>query len=101
MKQLLLVPLLAFATPLWAAPPADFDARVEALRREAGVPGMAIAIVEDGQTTLAQGWGVRKLGAPERVDGDTSSRPARPARPSPSPRWRHWSMRASWAGTTR
>lgn len=71
MKQLLLVPLLAFATPLWAAPPADFDARVEALRREAGVPGMAIAIVEDGRTTLAHGWGVRKLGSPERVDGDT------------------------------
>ena len=71
MKKLLLLSLLVFATPLKAAPPADFDARVEALRREAGVPGMAIAIVEDGQTTLAQGYGVRKLGASDRVDANT------------------------------
>ena len=71
MKKLLFLSLLAFATPLWAAPPTDFAARVEALRREAGVPGMAIAIVEDGQATLAHGWGVRKLGTPEPVDADT------------------------------
>ena len=71
MKKLLSLALLMFGTPVWAAPPVDFDARVEALRREAGVAGMAIAIVEDGQTTLAQGYGVRKLGAPEPVDADT------------------------------
>ena len=54
-----------------AAPPARFDARVEALRKQAGVPGMAIAIVEDGKTTLASGYGVRQLGAPAAVDADT------------------------------
>lgn len=54
-----------------AAPPARFDARVEALRRQAGIPGMAIAIVEDGKTTLARGYGVRRLGRPEAVDADT------------------------------
>lgn len=71
MKKLLLLSLLICAPPLSAAPPVAFDARVEALRREAGIPGMAIAIVENGQTTLAHGYGVRKLGAPERVDADT------------------------------
>ena len=32
---------------------------------------MAIAIVENGKVTLAKGYGVRKLGAPEPVDADT------------------------------
>src|SRR5207302_11220262 len=54
-----------------AAPPANFDDRVESLRKHVGVPGMAIAIVENGKVTLAKGYGVRKLGAPEPVDADT------------------------------
>jgi len=32
---------------------------------------MAIAIVENGKVTLAKGYGVRKLGSPELIDGDT------------------------------
>jgi CubicO group peptidase (beta-lactamase class C family) len=35
------------------------------------VPGMAIAIVEREQVLMAQGFGVRRLGQPERVDQDT------------------------------
>lgn len=70
MKKLLLLALV-FASPLAAAPPVGFDARVETLRKAAGIPGMAIAIVENGQATLARGYGVRKLGSPERVDADT------------------------------
>ena len=54
-----------------AAPPENFDDRVESLRQQVGVPGMAIAIVENGKVTLAKGYGVRKLGAPEPVDADT------------------------------
>ena len=54
-----------------AAQPADLDARVEAAMRAHGVPGMAIAIVEDGRIVFTQGYGVRKLGSPERVDADT------------------------------
>src|SRR5881227_1424219 len=54
-----------------AAPPANFDDRVESLRKQVGVPGMAIAIVENGKVTLAKGYGVRKLGAPEPVDAET------------------------------
>lgn len=69
MKKFLL--LLALSAPAWAAPPAKFDTRVEALRRQIRVPGMAIAIVEQGKTTLARGYGVRQLGAPAAVDADT------------------------------
>ncbi len=54
-----------------AAPPAGFDARVEAAMQSRDVPGMAIAIVEDGEIVHAKGYGVRRLGAPERVDADT------------------------------
>jgi CubicO group peptidase (beta-lactamase class C family) len=54
-----------------AAPPEGFDARVDALRKRVGVPGMAIAIVEDGKVTLAKGYGERKLGSPAQVDADT------------------------------
>ena len=59
------------AVPALAAPPEGFDARVETLRKEMGVPGIAIAIVEDGETTLARGYGVRKLGGNAPVDADT------------------------------
>lgn len=54
-----------------AAPPPGFETRVEELRQSIGVPGMAISIVEGGQVTLAKGFGIRKLGSPERVDADT------------------------------
>ena len=70
MKKLLFLFLLA-TVHAGAAPPLGFDARVEALRHSIGVPGMAIAIVEEGKTTLARGYGVRKLGATTSVDADT------------------------------
>ena len=63
--------LMLSSLPAWAAPPAKFAARVEAVRTAAEVPGMAIAIVENGAVTLSRGFGVRKLGSPEKVDGDT------------------------------
>lgn len=72
MKSFLLLAAVALATPALAAPPANFDARVEAVRQAAGVPGMAIAIVEHGKVVLARGYGVRKLGSPENVDADTA-----------------------------
>jgi CubicO group peptidase (beta-lactamase class C family) len=70
MKKALLA-LVFVASPALAAPPKGFEARVEAVRQRAGVPGIAIAIVESGKPVLARGWGVRKLGAPDRVDADT------------------------------
>ena len=54
-----------------AAPPPGFEQRVEQLRKQIGVPGVTIAIVEDGKVTLAHGWGVRDITTNQRVDADT------------------------------
>jgi CubicO group peptidase (beta-lactamase class C family) len=54
-----------------AAPPAGFEQRVEQLRKEFGVPAVTIAIVENGNTTLAHGWGVRDITTNQPVDADT------------------------------
>jgi CubicO group peptidase (beta-lactamase class C family) len=71
MKHCLLI-LAALGTSVaCAAPPANFADRAEALRKQVGVPGMAVAIVENDKVTFAQGFGVRKLGSPEPVDADT------------------------------
>lgn len=71
-RALILAALLLSAAPLWAAPPADLEQTVERLRGAVDAPGVSIAIVENGETTLAKGWGVRKLGAADRVDADTT-----------------------------
>ena len=63
--------LLICSAPALADPPADIGESVEALRQEIGAVGVAIAIVEDGETTLARGWGARKLGEPAPVDAET------------------------------
>lgn len=70
-RLLLAAALLATSSLAAAAPPAGFDQQVEALRQAVGVPGMAIAIVENGKPTLARGYGVRKLGVAGAVDADT------------------------------
>ena len=59
------------AGPAQAAPPAGFEQRVEQLRKDFGVPGVTIAIVEDGKVTLAHGWGVRDITTRQPVDADT------------------------------
>jgi len=72
MKRLTLAALaLALPLSLLAAPPAGFEQRVETLRKETGVPGMAVAIVEDGKVTFSKGFGTKKLGSPDAVDADT------------------------------
>ncbi|WP_422059035.1 serine hydrolase [Sphingopyxis sp.] len=63
--------MLSAATPVWADPPADIVQSVEALRQKVGAPGVSIAIVENGKTTLSHGWGVRKLGERAPVDAQT------------------------------
>jgi CubicO group peptidase (beta-lactamase class C family) len=63
--------LIACTATAIGAPPAGFEKRVDQLRREIGVPGMAIAIVENGQITLAKGFGARALGSSEPIDADT------------------------------
>jgi CubicO group peptidase (beta-lactamase class C family) len=72
MKSLSLAPLLILCTvSAFAAPPAGFEARVESLRKDIGVPGMSIAIVENDQVTLSKGFGIKRLGGADRVDADT------------------------------
>src|SRR6476619_1102492 len=63
--------LVLVAARAAAAPPPGFDQRVEQLRKDFGVPGVTITIVEDGQTTLAKGWGVRDITTNQPVDADT------------------------------
>ena len=65
--------LLLALTPgaAWADPPAGFDAKVEELRKSIGTPGLGIAIVENGRTTLARGYGVRRMDRDDRVTPDT------------------------------
>ena len=49
----------------------ELDALAAAIMRKSGIPGMAVAVVRDGRTVYAKGFGVRKVGAPEMVDADT------------------------------
>lgn len=66
---------LALAAPAaaLAAPPAGLDAYVEGLLKATGAPGMSVSIVEDGKTTYLKGFGVRRLGSPEKIDAHTVS----------------------------
>lgn len=49
----------------------DFDARVERVRQQFDVPGIAVAIVKDGEVVFEGGFGVREQGKPEAVDAHT------------------------------
>lgn len=44
---------------------------IQGARQQFSVPGVAIGIVQDGKVVLAEGFGVRALGKPEKVDADT------------------------------
>jgi len=50
---------------------AAVDGLVSDVMRRTGVPGMAVAVVENGKVLLARGYGVREAGKPEAVDADT------------------------------
>ena len=51
--------------------PPDLDRTVARVMRTFEVPGLALAIVKDGQVVLAKGYGVRTLGQPTPVDART------------------------------
>lgn len=53
------------------ATPPDFDAFVTEVMTTFEVPGLSVAIVKDGRVVQAKGYGVRRLGSPERVDAET------------------------------
>lgn len=90
--------LLGLALAAQAAPPPpDLDALVERVRHEFDVPGIAIAIVKDGQPVIVKGYGVRSIHDPAPVDGETvfniasntkASTSDRPHRDEPPPIFR-------------
>lgn len=49
----------------------DFDAYVEAVREQFEVPGIAVAIVKDGEVVLERGYGLREMGKADTVDAHT------------------------------
>ncbi|MDV2450200.1 serine hydrolase [Xanthomonas hortorum] len=49
----------------------QFDAQMERVRKQFDVPGIAVAIVKDGQVVLERGYGVREIGKPAPVQADT------------------------------
>jgi len=62
------------AAPVTASPAAsayNLEADVTRTMKLFDVPGIAIAVVKDGKVIAAQGFGVRKLGEPARVDAKT------------------------------
>ena len=60
---------------------AGFEAEVEKIRADWKVPGLAIAIVKNGEVIYAKGHGMRA-----------------PPRPSPPLSWPPWWMKESWIG---
>lgn len=54
-----------------ASPLAGLDAYIEKAMQDHDVPGLAIAVVRNDSVVFARGFGVRKLGSPERVDENT------------------------------
>ncbi|MCC4607352.1 serine hydrolase [Xanthomonas campestris pv. zinniae] len=49
----------------------QFDAQMERVRTQFDVPGIAVAIVKDGQVVLERGYGVREIGKPDPVQAAT------------------------------
>ena len=68
---------LVLVAALWAPavstqqPLAGFDAYVAKAMKDWRVPGLAIAVVKDGQIVFERGYGVRELGKPATVDTHT------------------------------
>jgi CubicO group peptidase (beta-lactamase class C family) len=54
-----------------AGPLAGFDADTAKAVQDWRTPGLAIAVVKDGQVVFGKGYGVRELGKPQPVDTHT------------------------------
>lgn len=65
----LFVPLASIAQP--PAQLQGLDAYVQQVMHDWRVPGLSIAVVQDGKAIVARGYGVRQLGQPGKVDADT------------------------------
>ncbi|SFQ46851.1 serine hydrolase [Nitratireductor indicus] len=49
----------------------EVDAIVAGIMERTGIPGLAVAVVSKDKVLFLKGYGVRKAGAPEKVDADT------------------------------
>jgi CubicO group peptidase (beta-lactamase class C family) len=49
----------------------QLDALAHALLKRSGIPGMAVAVVHDGNAIYAKGFGLRKSGETATIDADT------------------------------
>lgn len=67
---LLLVPCAHAQSPSPGLP-TDLDAFVKKTMEEWRVPGLAIAVIKDGEVILQKGYGMREVGRPESVDAET------------------------------
>ncbi|WP_424963441.1 serine hydrolase [Ekhidna sp.] len=47
------------------------DTYIEQARNDWNVPGMAVAIVKDGEVVLSKGYGVKEIGRKDKVDDNT------------------------------
>lgn len=68
---ILCILILTAASALGQSAADTFDRYAEAARVEWNVPGMSIAIVQDGKVLLSKGYGIRELGKDARVDTET------------------------------
>lgn len=50
---------------------AALPALTQEILKRSGLPGAAVAVVHSGKTIFAQGYGVRELGKPDKVDTET------------------------------
>jgi CubicO group peptidase (beta-lactamase class C family) len=64
---------LTLASPAFAQPAAlaGFDAAVAQAVQDWGVPGLAVAVVKDGEVVFSKGYGVLELGKPAVVNTHT------------------------------
>ncbi|GIU80991.1 MAG: serine hydrolase [Acidobacteria bacterium] len=73
-RFLFLILILAFSVLVSAqydSKLAEIDNYIQQTQADWNVPGIAVAIVKDGKTIFAKGYGVRELGKPEKVDENT------------------------------
>lgn len=57
--------------PAQRVPLAELEARIETLRRDWAIPGLAVAVVAGDSLLVARGFGVREVGRPTAVDEAT------------------------------
>ncbi|MEW6512296.1 MAG: serine hydrolase [Bacteroidota bacterium] len=73
-RSLFLLTLTLLVSPALLAQPSvppDIDAYAQRVLKQFEVPGIALTIVKDGKVLLARGYGIRKMGSPDKVDDRT------------------------------